>query len=139
MSVFQGSFRVIYLSVITVAQYVGVFMLCYFWPLFLNYLVAPNVAMATEIAAGALITPLGFLVLGGLGGRWLFVAHLVLAILAATAIYLIYPREASMNPEALARLLILPAVGAMYMAGIIFGLINQMRLHAAEPLSAAAN
>lgn len=132
MSVFQGQFRIIYITFITIARYAGVFMLCYFWPLFLNYLIAPNVAMETEIAAGALITPLGFLVLGGLGGRWLFVAHLILAVLTAGAIYLIYPREASMNPEALARLIILPGVGAMYVAGVIFGLINQMRQSSPE-------
>jgi hypothetical protein len=132
MSVFQGPFRIVYLSVKTVALYAGVFMLCYFWPLFLNALVAPNVAMQTEIAAGALISPLGFLVLGGLGGRWLFVTHFVLVALAALAIYAIWPREAQMNPEALARLIILPAVGAMYIAGLVFGLIQQLRIYQPE-------
>jgi hypothetical protein len=81
---FSGLFRGTYYFVSYLAIYVGVFCMCYYWPMFIQMLLNPSLNAQTEFISGIFITPLGFLFIGGVLGRKWFLFHL-LTLLALSA------------------------------------------------------
>lgn len=124
--VYSGGFRKLYLVVKTLTLYAGTFCLCYFWPLFLTYLVAPPVNRQSEALAGVLLAPLGFLILGLALGKVTAVVHGGLLVLAALAAWALYPPA----PRApLQDLLTIwsPLMLAIYAVGFGFGVRHQLQ------------
>lgn len=124
--VFSGGFRKLYLVVKAVALYAGTFFLCYFWPLFLAYLLTDDLVPQSEVVAGVLLAPLGFLVLGFAQGKWTGVAHVVLLLIAAGVAFAIFPRDSG-DPvqDFLSRWT--PVMLAVYAAGTAFGIHRQLQ------------
>ena len=128
--IFQGSFRVYYLGVKAAAQYAGCFFLCYFWPLFLQAALMPPVTPQGEALAALVVAPLGFLILGGIGGWRLGGIHVLLLALAGAAAWLAWPAGRDLEPEAvLAQWL--PALVAAYAVGMGFGWRRQLQRYGA--------
>lgn len=126
--VFNGQFRVAYLLVKTAALYVGTFLLCEYWPAFLSYVVAPDLVPQMEMLAGALLTPLGFLVLGAALGMRVFLVHLGLLIVAGPIAYLTVPHTTDDAVQALVSRWVLLIVFA-YGIGAMFGARQQLQRH----------
>lgn len=124
--VFSGGFRKLYLAGKALALYAGTFFLCYFWPLFLAYLLTDDLIPQSEVVAGVLLAPLGFLVLGFAQGKWTGLAHLVLLVLAAFAAFALFPRDSS-DPvqDFLTRWT--PVMLGVYGVGMGFGLRRQLQ------------
>lgn len=131
---FTGKFRLAYLSVKMLACYAGVFMLCYYWPLFLNALLGDK-SQPFGILAGAGLLPLGFLILGGLFGMRVALAHAVTALVAAGFMYGIYVQlpgaDLNERAEALLGAWIWVSIG-MYVVGAACGLKAQLVSHAPD-------
>ncbi len=124
--VFSGGFRKLYLVVKALALYAGTFFLCYFWPLFIAYLLAPPGNSQSEAVAGVLITPLGFLVLGSTQGKVTAIAHVVLLLLAAGGAFALYPSAPS-DPVQDLLTLWTPLMLVTYAIGFGFGVRRQLQ------------
>lgn len=124
--VFSGGFRKLYLGGKALALYAGTFFLCYFWPLFLAYLLTEDMIPQSELVAGVLLAPLGFLVLGFAQGKWTGLAHLVLLVGAAGAAFALFPRDSG-DPvqDFLSRWT--PVMIVVYAVGFGFGIRRQLQ------------
>lgn len=124
--VFNGQFRIAYLLVKTAALYVGTFLLCEYWPAFLSYVVAPDLVPQMEMLAGALLTPLGFLILGGAQGLRVFLVHFMLLMLAGPIAYLTVPHGADDAVQAMVSRWVLLIFFA-YAVGAVYGARQQLK------------
>lgn len=129
--IFSGPFRFWYLSVKTLALYAGGFMLCYYWPLFLSAVLVPG--EVTGALFGALLAPLGLLILGATGGLRAGLAHVLLVVVGCAAAYVSLQMigEPTDDPEIVlgtwTNVMML-----IYAAGYVVGLRTQLRRH--QPL-----
>lgn len=127
--IFQGQFRYVYLFVKTASLYAGTFLLCYFWPKFLNLIVDPPPLPPLETMA--LLPPIGLLVLGACLGARMFLVHLALLMIAAPVAYWASPSAADDSVEALISRW-LSVILATYLIGAVFGARQQLRRFKAE-------
>lgn len=123
-----SAFRIAYAVVKMLAIYAGVLIACFYWPLFLNALIGDHGDPRSFLVAGALIAPLGFMILGVALGKSTAVAHALLLAIGAGTAYLGFTQMLG-EEEALPRLVAVwtPVIVLVYLAGLSFGLYRELK------------
>lgn len=99
--IFYGRFRSIYSIVKVTTIYVGTYFVFYFWPQFLGKVVVPDYAAQMQVIAGSLLTPLGFLGVGGYFGKKVFGFHILLLVALVATTWFLWPQDLLLDPPAL--------------------------------------
>lgn len=116
-----GAFRAAYIVVKSLAIYAGVFMLCFYWPQLVSRLTFGASDLRSELVAGVLITPLGFLILGAALGKWHAAMHAILVAIGAAAAWVGVTQLGNPGEEAATKLIAVwtPVILLIYLAGMV--------------------
>jgi hypothetical protein len=113
-------FGVYYNLVKALAIYAGVFILCYFWPLLIEFVVSPPSSQQMRFVASAALAPLGFLFLGARGGIRSFLLHAILLGFCFVDAYLYAPKGMTNQPLDSMGLIWTPMMGFVYAFGAVW-------------------
>jgi hypothetical protein len=128
--IFRGRFRLAYLGVKALGVYAGCFIVCFYWPLFLESALVPPASPRTELAAALVLAPLGLVVVGAFGGWRSALAHAAIVLAAAASLCGLMPRDGWGDPTLVVSRW-LPVLAAAYALGWGIGWREQLRRFAA--------